>query len=157
MSSPAVRPLAPSETFGVKAVQDPSLRRGDRPAAGQRWALWLPFTLPLSMNDRRHWAQRARDVREWRNAACLLARGKRIPLCERISVGLVYAPKDARKRDAPNLLASMKPAVDGLVDAGIVVDDDDAHVVCLMPEILPAGAPAGIGGSRFRLSIERLA
>lgn len=37
MSSPAVRPLAPSETFGVKAVHDPSLRRGDRPAAGQRW------------------------------------------------------------------------------------------------------------------------
>lgn len=109
------------------------------------------------MNDRRHWAQRARNVREWRNAACLLARGKRIPTCERISVGLVYAPKDARKRDAPNLLASMKPAVDGLVDAGIVVDDDDAHVLCEMPRILAPGPAPFAGGSRFELTVERLA
>jgi hypothetical protein len=37
-------------------------------------------------------------------------------------------PKGYRPRDYDNLIAAMKPAVDGLVDAGYVADDDKAHV-----------------------------
>lgn len=33
-----------------------------------------------------------------------------------------------RRRDAANMIAMMKPAVDGLVDAGLLVDDDIEHL-----------------------------
>jgi Holliday junction resolvase RusA-like endonuclease len=37
---------------------------------------------------------------------------------------VVFYAKDARRRDRDNILASMKPAFDGLVDAGILADDE---------------------------------
>lgn len=35
--------------------------------------------------------------------------------------------KDKRNRDADNLLASLKPAFDGIADAGVVVNDCGLH------------------------------
>ncbi|WP_052373123.1 hypothetical protein [Amycolatopsis taiwanensis] len=51
---------------------------------------------------------------------------------------LHYAPGGRRSvTDAPNLTATSKPAIDGLVDAGIVPNDTDQHVTEHMPVIHP--------------------
>lgn len=106
------------------------------------WAIRLPLTKPLSLNDRQHWAVKARAVKQLRGDTLLLVRQVKIPPHQRIAVGLTYYPRTRHKRDGDNLTATMKPAVDALVDAGVVPDDDDGHVYRDMPTIAaPDGDP----------------
>lgn len=58
----------------------------------------------------------------------MLARAARIPPCEAFAVRLVWQPRDRRRRDADNPFPTIKTAVDGLVDAGVVADDDHTRV-----------------------------
>lgn len=119
------------------------------------WLLELPFTAALSLNDRmNHWVK-AKKVREWREAACWLARAAKIPQCERVRVELHYMPAQERRRDPDNLVASMKPIVDGLVDAGVVVDDTAAFVERCWP-VIHAKGPEVKPGSRFWVVVTRL-
>jgi len=39
----------------------------------------------------------------------------------------VFFHKQDRHRDGPNYNAMLKPAIDGIVDAGVIVDDDYRH------------------------------
>ena len=90
---------------------------------------------PLNHNQRLHWAVEARIVATVRREAAWLAKSARIPTFERITVQLHYAPGHRRKIDPPNLTATSKPCIDGIVDAGIVIDDSDEYVTELMPVI----------------------
>jgi crossover junction endodeoxyribonuclease RusA len=92
------------------------------------WTLQLPFTRPLSLNDRSNYWARASAVKEYRTAAWALAKQAKIPPCDRIRLTLLYTPRDRRRRDTINLAASMKPLEDGLVDAGVVPDDTPQFV-----------------------------
>ena len=78
----------------------------------------------LSPNARPHWAAKARAVRQYREAAYLLALAEQParPM-RRARVTATFFFRDKRRRDGDNLLASLKPAFDGLADAGIVADD----------------------------------
>ena len=49
----------------------------------------------------------------------------------------MYRPRDKRRRDPSNLIATQKPILDGLVDAGLVPDDTPEYVNELMPKIVP--------------------
>lgn len=94
---------------------------------------------PLTHNDRGHPVARSRLVKQIRRAVGWAAKVARIPAAEHITVQLHYAPGDRRSvTDAPNLTATSKPAIDGLVDAGVVPDDTDAHVTEHMPLIHPS-------------------
>jgi crossover junction endodeoxyribonuclease RusA len=120
-----------------------------------RWELELPLwegKPPLTSNETRrmHWrVERARikfirrEATEWR------AREAKIPPCDRISVGLHYLPGDKRRRDASNLIATQKPAVDALVRLGIVPDDCAPYVTEQMPVI-----HLGPGARRLWLVVE---
>ena len=100
------------------------------------WHLPLPYTRPpLSLNDRHHWASKARTTKAIRHAAATVARAKRVPACERIAVELHYQQKVARPIDGDNLMATVKPCVDGLRDAGVIPDDDSARVMHHSPVI----------------------
>ena len=100
------------------------------------WTLALPYTLPpLLMNDRMHWRKKAQVTREVRATTAVLARALRVPACERIHVTLHYVPRDSRRRDPEGLVATQKPCIDGLVDAGIVPDDSPEYVTWAMPVI----------------------
>lgn len=99
------------------------------------WRIDLPLTVPLSMNDREHWAVKAKRVRALRNAVRLLAQTKQIPACPHIEIRLHYTPRDARRRDSTNLVATLKACEDGIVDAGIVPDDTPQYVTSIMPII----------------------
>lgn len=98
------------------------------------WTLKLPWDRPpLSSNDRH-----ANGIVERRkqtaasDAVTYLARSElRIGLqpFERVTVELVYYPGDNRTRDPDNIAATLKPVLDGLVDAGVIPDDKARHVV----------------------------
>lgn len=104
--------------------------------ADRVWHLPLPYTTPpLSLNDRMHWAQKARLTKNIRHAACVLARTRGITPCTKIGVELHYQQKIARPIDGDNLMATVKPCVDGLRDAGVIPDDDWARVVHHSPVI----------------------
>ncbi len=115
--------------------------------SGGLWVIRLPLIRPLTLNARQHWAVKHREVAALRGATLLLARNERIPPHDLIDVQLVYFPKDRRRRDSDNLVATLKVACDALIDAGIVPDDDPAHMIKQMPHIaLPDGVPRLILG-----------
>lgn len=113
----------------------------------------LPLHLgkpPLTHNQRLHWREKAKRVASVREAAAWRAKEARIPRgCQHIVAQLHYATGDNRLRDAPNLTATSKPAIDGLVDAGIVADDHDGYVSEVMPEI-----HTGPGKRRLWLTVQ---
>ncbi|MFH9826757.1 hypothetical protein [Streptomyces bobili] len=58
-----------------------------------------------------------------------LAAAKPGPLLERAHILGVFCPPDRGRRDPANYYPAFKAAVDGLVDAGLVEDDDHTRVV----------------------------
>lgn len=117
------------------------------------WKLDLPMTVPLSLNSRQHYMVKAREVGRVRRDVAVLARAAKIPALGRIVVELHYAPRDARRRDRLNLVATLKPCEDGLVDAGVIPDDTDEFLIPTMPVIDP---PTGTTGRLYLLVIEHL-
>lgn len=96
----------------------------------------LPPGLPmLSLNGRDHWAKRADATRDIKAATWALAHGT-APF-PRAEVTVTYQPPDKRRRDPDNLAPSGKAAIDGIVAAGVLPDDDGEHVTAVTYEIGP--------------------
>jgi crossover junction endodeoxyribonuclease RusA len=90
----------------------------------------LPVGLQLmNSNDREHWSKRAKVSALIRTAA--RAQCKDIPRLGKVKIRAVYYAPDNRRRDVSNLFPSVKAAVDGIVDAGVLKDDNDKYVVAL--------------------------
>lgn len=121
-------------------------------AAAGRWVLELPFTKPLSLNDRDHWRVKATRTATWRDAAGKLTRYAKIPKCTAITVELWYTPRDDGPRDPLNLVASLKACEDGLVDAGVIPDDSSRYHTSVMPQITRKG-PERPNGNRLWLVV----
>lgn len=99
----------------------------------------LTFTKPpLNMNQRMHWAQKAKITKAIRHEAMIRCRATRIRKANHITVQLHYQPRDNRRRDPSNLMPTQKALVDGIVDAGIVPDDTPQYVTETIPTIQPA-------------------
>lgn len=111
-----------------------------RVRAVSTYEIRLPWPKPpLSLNDG-GWTKaaklaRAATIRRVRKDTELLVRAARIPSAARIAVTLTYHPRDGRRRDEDNLVGTFKPICDGIVDAGLVADDDPAHMAKAMPVI----------------------
>lgn len=121
---------------------------------GQSWEFDLPQTVPLSLNDRRAWQANYQLKKSYREAAHVLARAARIPKCQRIRVYLVYTPRDVRRRDPLNLVATLKAVEDGIVDAGIVPDDTPMYLESQMPLIdMPEKLVSKALGVKGRLTV----
>lgn len=96
----------------------------------------LPFPdRRLSPNARVHWREKAKVVADYRQECAWSAVAvykKRTGWLSDLPVALkppvravvTFVVPDRRKRDMDNLLASLKPAWDGLVDAGVLAGDD---------------------------------
>jgi hypothetical protein len=85
---------------------------------------------PLTTNKERaghRWA-RAEHVKEWRTAFALMAREKGIPSMRWVNVTAQPFQSKGRLQDTAACNPSVKAAIDGLIDAGILPDDDGAHV-----------------------------
>jgi crossover junction endodeoxyribonuclease RusA len=103
----------------------------------------------LSMNDRHHWSVRARLARDWRLAAQVATRNAHssgrfgsdqvgyfahLPMPPSV-ISIVLPVRDSRRRDPHNYFATVKPIVDGLVDAGLWPDDTPEWVTTTEPTL----------------------
>lgn len=96
------------------------------PCSSNRYLIQLGWhTPPLSLNDRLHRAHKAKITAEIRRDVLVLAKAAKLPKnASYVVVQLCYAPKDNRRRDTDNLVASAKPIYDALAtDYGMVPDD----------------------------------
>ena len=119
--------------------------------------IWtIESTIPtwtVNAERRMHHHERARRVRETRDAFCWLTRAAHVPRLDRVVfVAQPLASSRRGRQDVGACLPSVKAAVDGVVDAGVLVDDDDRHVVALT--FLPVDTTATRPG--LRLTIEEV-
>ena len=97
----------------------------------------LPFPpAELSPNSRKHWRVKAEAVKSYRYECKVLAMqaGRThptlrpwtddFPLKAPVNATVTFILKGKRRRDIDNLFASIKAGIDGLVDAGLLPDDD---------------------------------
>ena len=91
------------------------------------WTIRLPYTRPpLSLNDRSHWATKARltkEVRSYVREACWY----RVPTLAKAHIVLHWVPRDRRARDTDNPFPTLKAAIDGVKDA-CLPDDSSEYV-----------------------------
>ncbi|MFC7330781.1 hypothetical protein [Marinactinospora rubrisoli] len=102
----------------------------------------LPVLPLLNSNQRLHWAVRARRTKVIRETAALVTWSKRLAPMSKVAITAVIHPKTSRRFDPHNLQPTVKAAIDGLVDAGLVADDDSSRVVSVA-FIAGAKDPAG--------------
>jgi len=103
----------------------------------RRLSTYLP-PHALWPNARPHWATKAKEVKAYRSMAkikCLtsMEMRRRPPRLEYATVQVTFYFKDARRRDPDNALAAMKSAFDGMVDSGLLADDNKlSHLPVIM-------------------------
>jgi hypothetical protein len=128
------------------------------------FTLTLPTGIPLlNANQRLHHAPRARITDQIRSKtmelcsedpyirAALVTAGDQPVMRHAYILGIVH-PKKLGRFDPPNWYPTFKAMVDGLVDAGMIEDDDHTRVIG--PDMRPG---AKIPGGRIVLVIQELA
>jgi crossover junction endodeoxyribonuclease RusA len=107
----------------------------------------------LSPNARAHWALVARKTAVYRALACMAARCAlpgAPPRWTRAELKITWYCRNSRRQcqpDRDNLLAWLKPGIDGLQDAGVVENDR-----CLKP--LPAVILVDAINPRVEITVE---
>jgi len=105
----------------------------------------LPWTSPpLNLNDRDHWSVHHEKISAARETAGWAVKTAGVPKLQRVLVALHYRPAVNRTRDSDNLVATLKPVCDGIVDAGVVKDDAPQYMVKLMPIIHAPEKPGAV-------------
>lgn len=93
----------------------------------------LDPALLLNANDRRHWAEQGRITRYWRTLAAAAGgsaiRTRKWAPLTRAQVTVIVSWTDRHRRDPANWHPTGKALLDGLVDAGLLPDDDATRVV----------------------------
>ena len=117
---------------------------------------WPPAALNPNRARSLHWTARHGAAKQYRSDCFLTAKARTgwlrrnkapvpMPLPAPVSATVTFWMPDRRRRDLDNLLAAMKPAWDGLVDAGLLADDnaDQLSITLKPPEYGGRGA-AGV-------------
>ena len=106
----------------------------------------------LSPNARANHFARAAATKKYRREAREAAEAEGIESgpWERATIAATFYHKTKRRRDDVNALAMLKPAYDGIVDAGLIVDDDSEHLTTL-----PASFALDKAAPRVELLITR--
>lgn len=82
---------------------------------------------PMTANMRLHHHVKAARTRNWRLRAALQARLE-TPMPFAHVTYWIHATTN-RRRDVANYYPTVKACLDGVVDAGVLPDDDDLHVI----------------------------
>ena len=118
----------------------------------------VPRALLISANYRMHWRENARRTAALRflgryAAYSQTCNGTTHARCT-LTVTVTYPPL-ARRRDAANLAPTVKGLLDGIVDAGLLPDDNDRVIVATTYQ---ASADKGAPGVwRFELDFDEVA
>jgi len=84
----------------------------------------------INANDRLHHAPKAKLTRTWRDlAAATINTGWFPDRYQRAHITVAIRFPNNRRRDVGNLYPTAKAIVDGCVDANLLSDDDDKHVI----------------------------
>lgn len=85
----------------------------------------------INANDRIFWAARAERTRAWREATAWQAKAAGLPCYgdRQVRITCIVHKTRAGRWDATNLAPTGKACIDGLRDAGVLLDDDNAHVI----------------------------
>jgi crossover junction endodeoxyribonuclease RusA len=113
------------------------------------WEIDLPFPdgrPPISLNDRgNHWATKAKKIELVKAITRNAVRAAAVPPLSHVHVELHYRPATNRFRDADNLVATLKPAIDALHQPDershwepILPGDDPRYVTWSQPAFHPA-------------------
>ena len=84
---------------------------------------------PLNSNQRLNRYVTAARVKQWRARAHVAVIQAGRPKLDRAHVTAVISHTTNRRRDALNWWPTVKAAIDGAVEAGLLPDDSDAYVV----------------------------
>ena len=103
--------------------------------------------LPWTANSERSWHyhKRATKVRVTREKWAWIAKASKVPKLKRISI--IATPLKSSRRAMPDVAAcypAVKAAIDGLVDAEIVADDDPFHVIRITFNAPKVGSENGL-------------
>ena len=98
---------------------------------------FVPPARMLNLNDGGHWAPRAARVKAWREATYWHAKAARILEQPPSHVQVTLPVVSNRRRDPNNWSPTVKAIVDGLVDAGVFVDDNSQWVTDQLPILDP--------------------
>lgn len=103
----------------------------------------LPVANAITANHRSHFHAKAEKTRHLRGVGRLAAVDDKRKY-ERAHLTVSIGWPDKRRRDAHNLMPTLKALIDGMVDAGLLSDDDDKHLIG--PDLRPyyAGIPGVI-------------
>lgn len=123
-------PVPPQGAVAENRAEGEGAGKSATPSA-RTWVIELPAGLKmLSLNDRLHWAEKNRRSRDIKMAAFAMARNTHVPHLDRASIIVEYQPPDRRHRDNDNVpAASGKHAIDGVVQAGVLLDDEAGEYV----------------------------
>jgi len=83
----------------------------------------------INSNDRGAWTKSHGRVRDWRYYAGVSAFGVRVPRLTRAYCLAELRFPDRRRRDPANWYPTVKAAVDGLVQVGVLADDDSGTLL----------------------------
>lgn len=98
----------------------------------------------LTANQRLHHMQRAAITKVLRHTGAINARSQDLPVFRRAHIIVHIHWPDRRRRDAHNIMPTLKAIIDGVVDAGALPDDDDNHLIG--PDLRRAETTSGIPG-----------
>ena len=92
----------------------------------------------LSPNARKHWRTVAKAKRDAKAETYYLCREAGIPEhpFEKATISVTFKVDNRRRRDIDNLFAALKPYIDGLVVAGVLVDDSADRVRYVINELV---------------------
>ena len=91
--------------------------------------LTIPRAAALTANQRLHWRAKAERTRALRTRGRIAWQQSGLTPMDRAHLTVTIAWHDARRRDANNWQPTVKGLVDGIVDAGALPDDDNAHLI----------------------------
>ena len=84
----------------------------------------------MNANHRPNRWEKARQTKEWREHAAECARRSGVPpLAGVVRVIATVHIKDNRRREVSNTFPTLKAILDGFVDANVLADDSDKHVI----------------------------
>jgi hypothetical protein len=99
---------------------------------------------PWTLNEERagHRYQRASRTKKWRRVFCDLAKSAATPCLTNCTVTATPYQLRGRMQDVAACVPAVKAAIDGLVDAGVLVDDSPKYLHAIVFNQPRKGKPA---------------
>lgn len=114
--------------------------------------LLIPAEVPSqNKRERWHWSKQRREVSGWTQWFMYAMRPGRLDVATGKRKVHIHAFRRQRCRDEANLIGGCKGLIDGLVRAGLLVDDDRAHATFTYAEDVASKSPTGKPCTRIQI------